>query len=57
MTIKKALESLEGDLAGIYLPLNKMSAEQQKSLIIDNNLYNDAECLITSGAHNDWPVN
>ncbi len=39
MAIKKALESLEGDLAGIYLPLNKMSAEQQKSLIIDNNLF------------------
>lgn len=52
-----ALSKLEGDLAGTYTSLEKMTPEEEKQLIADHFLFkNDDRFLKEAGGYNYWPT-
>ncbi|XP_076089779.1 arginine kinase-like [Mytilus galloprovincialis] len=52
-----ALNSLTGELAGEYFPLEGMTKEVQTQLTADHFLFNDHDsCLRSAGGYNDWPT-
>ena len=55
---KKALETLDGDLAGTYKSLTEMSNDEINKLVEDHILYNEGlnKFLVEAGTYNDWPV-
>ena len=55
---KKALETLDGDLAGTYKSLTEMSHAEINKLVDDHILYNEGlnKFLVEAGTYNDWPV-
>eukprot|EP00736_Rhodelphis_marinus_P012841 Rmarinus@m.29637 len=56
--LREALESLDGDLAGTYYPLNDMSDEERDQLIKDHFLFQKpggGTLLAAAGAARDWP--
>lgn len=55
--IEEALKLLDGELAGTYYPLNKMSPDEKSQLIEEHILFNDAEdkCLADANGYDDWP--
>ena len=56
---KKALETLDGDLAGTYKSLTEMSHAEINKLVDDHILYNEGlnKFLVEAGTYKDWPVN
>ena len=55
--VSSALEKLDGNLTGEYLPLNKMTDAQQDKLIEDHFLFDKpiSPLLLASGMARDWP--
>ncbi|XP_077976042.1 creatine kinase, testis isozyme-like [Styela clava] len=53
----KALEKLDGELKGIYYPLNIMSDKDQEQLINDHFLFDKpvSPLLLSAGMARDWP--
>lgn len=55
-TVVKALETFEGDLAGKYYPLNKLSEADRKKLIEDHFLFKEGDRFLEAvGLNRDWP--
>jgi hypothetical protein len=47
---------LTGDLAGNYLPLDKMSEQDKQNLIAENLLFKEGDRYLKSaGINRDWP--
>jgi len=53
-----AFKTLDGDLAGAYHPLGKMTPDEQKQHTEDHFLFNDHDRFLRSaGGYKDWPNN
>jgi len=55
--LTSALNSLSGDLAGTYYPLNGMTDQEQQQLIDDHFLFDKpvSPLLTCAGMARDWP--
>ncbi len=54
--VSKGLQSLTGDLAGTYYPLNNLTEQQRKQLIEDHFLFKEGDrFLLACGLNKDWP--
>jgi hypothetical protein len=50
------LKSFEGDLAGTYYPLNRMSETEKQQLIHDHFLFKEGDRYLEAvGLNRDWP--
>jgi protein-arginine kinase len=55
--VKKALSQLDGELAGTYKSLAKMSAKDEKKLIEEHILFKISNKFFKSaGGYADWPI-
>ena len=54
--VSSALQKMQGELAGKYYPLNKMTAADQKQLIEDHFLFKEGDRFLEAcGLNRDWP--
>ena len=54
--VSESLQTLEGDLAGKYYPLNNLSEAERKALIDDHFLFKEGDRFLEAcGLNRDWP--